>query len=87
MKKLISDKELVGYISGQLSSEEIHILHEKVKMNDETDLLLHSQLAFLACNEELANELLGEDDFMKNSIDEFPLVIAAKRFNPDNKAK
>lgn len=87
MKKLISDRELVGYICDQLSSKEIRMLHEKAKMNGETDLLLHSQLASLACNEELANELLGEDDFMKNSIDEFPFAMAAKRFNPDNNTK
>ena len=81
-KEQLEDKFVINSILSYIKD-----LWNIIKMNDETDLLLHSQLAFLACNEELANELLGEDDFMKNSIDEFPLVIAAKRFNPDNKAK
>ncbi len=87
MKKLILDNELIGYISGQLSSEDTRILHEKAKMNGETDLLFHAQLASLACNEELANELLGEDEFMKDSIDDFPFSMAAKQFNPDKNAE
>ncbi len=80
MKRLISDKELVAYISGQLSSEEIRNLHAKTVRNGESDLLLHAQLASLACQEDLANELLGEDDFMRDckSNEEYPWVIAAK---------
>lgn len=79
MKRLISDKELVAYISGQLSKEETRILHAKAVENHESDLLLHAQLASLACNEELADELLGEDDFMQeNTKDIHPLSVAAK---------
>ena len=76
MKRLISDKELVAYISGQLSKEETRILHAKAVENHESDLLLHAQLA---CNEELADELLGEDDFMQEDTkDIHPLSVAAK---------
>jgi hypothetical protein len=80
MKTLISDKELVAYISGQLSSEDTRKLHEKAAINGETDLLLHAQLASLACQEELADELLGEDDFMtdKKNSSNYHWTIAAK---------
>ena len=64
MKRLISDEELVAYISGQLNGEETREIYRKAIENGETDMLLHAQLAALACQEDLANELLGEDDFV-----------------------
>ena len=48
MKKLISDKELIDYISAKLSSEDTRILYERAKINGETDLLYHVQMASLA---------------------------------------
>lgn len=63
MKKLISDKELVAYISGQLTTEQTRQLHAKAIANGESDLLLHVQLAALECDSQLADELLGKDDF------------------------
>lgn len=83
MKKLISDKELVAYIDGRLSKEEVCNLEAKAVENGETDLLLHVQLAALACSQELADELLGEDLFMQ---DEAKLsAFAAKDFPYGNK--
>lgn len=64
MKRLISDEELVAYVSGQLNGEETREIYRKAVENGETDILLHTQLAALACQENLANELLGEDDFV-----------------------
>lgn len=89
MKKLISDKELIDYISARLSSKDTRILHERAKINGETDLLYHVQMASLACHKDLADELLGEDDFMSDSIfaEDYPLTIAAKQFPFDKKSK
>lgn len=89
MKRLIFDKELVGYISGNLSTEETQIIHKKAVLNGDSDLLLHVQIASLAYQEDLANELLGEDEFMhdsKISLDT-PWAVAAKNFPLDNKSK
>lgn len=89
MKRLISDKELVGYISGSLSSEETRKLHEKAVKNGESDLLLHLQMVSLSCNEELADELLGEDEFMRDSkvSEDYPWAIAAKQISLGDKSK
>lgn len=80
MKKLISDKELVAYIDGSLPKEDIRILHSKAVENGDADLLLHLQLATLACDEELTNDLLGEDEFMQDeeSLHSTNLAMAAK---------
>lgn len=80
MKRLISDRELVDYVSGQLSRQDTKILHEKAKANGETDLLLHVQLASLECQKAMANDLLGEDTFMKDeeSQDLSQWAVAAK---------
>ena len=45
MKRLISDKELVAYIDGQLSKEEVCSLKARALQNGETHLLLNVQLA------------------------------------------
>lgn len=83
MKKLISDKELVAYIDGQLSKEEVCSLKARALENGETDLLLHVQLAALACDEELADELLGKDFFMQDDEHQSTIAIAAKSFSVD----
>lgn len=85
MKKLISDKELVAYIDGRLSKEEVCNLEAKAVENGETDLLLHVQLAALACNQELADELLGEDFFMQDEAKLSTFALAAKDFPYCNK--
>lgn len=85
MKKLISDKELVAYIDGRLSKEEVCNLEAKAVENGETDLLLHVQLAALACNQELADELLGKDLFMQEEEKLNTFAIAAKDFPDGNK--
>lgn len=63
MKTLISDQELLDYISGQLDKEETKELYRKAVLNGESDLLLNVDLANLATQEELADDLLGPDDF------------------------
>lgn len=85
MKKLISDKELVAYIDGRLSKEEVCNLEAKAVENGEADLLLHVQLAALACSQELADELLGEDLFMQDEAKLSAFALVAKDFPYGNK--
>ncbi len=82
MKTLISDKELLAYASGQCCKEETHKIHQKAINNGESDLLLHVQLATLACQEELADELLGVDDFIYENGLQGSLGMAAKYPSP-----
>lgn len=46
-----------------MTTEQTRKLHAKAVANGDSDLLLHVQLAALECYSELADELLGEDDF------------------------
>ncbi len=69
MKHLIKDMELVAYLEGRLNKDEVRILKNKLKDNGELALLYHLQLAYDACLEEYANELIGEDDFSIESKD------------------
>ena len=48
-------------------------------------MLLHVQLAALACDEELADELLGKDFFMQDDERQSTIAIAAKSFSFDKK--
>ena len=80
MKRLISDKELVAYIDGRLTKEEVCSLKAKALENGETDLLLHVQLAALECDGEIADELLGKDFFMLDDDHLSTIAIAAKTF-------
>lgn len=78
MKKLISDKELAKYVSGQLTTEETKALYKKALENGDTDLLLHLELASLEMEEEDTDEessfpLHNEGEWMpliKNILDE-----------------
>lgn len=88
MKKLISDKELLEFATCQTSHEGNKELYAKAKLNKETDLLLHLQLATLACQSDLAEDLLGEDEFfLQKPIAWNPMSMAAKNIeiNSDNK--
>lgn len=88
MKKLISDKELIRFTSGQLSQQETKEVYKKSLANGETDMLLHVQLASLELQKELADELLGEDDFMQDSEDNYrQWQIAAKDYFQDKNNK
>ena len=80
MKRLISDKELVAYIDGQLTKEEVCSLKAKALENGEADLLLHVQLAALECDGELADDHLGKDFFMQDDDHLSTIAIAAKSF-------
>ena len=63
MKRIISDKELLSYVNGRMTTTDMQTLHKKAIDNHETDLLLHVTLANYESQKEYATELLGEDDF------------------------
>lgn len=63
MKHLIKDMELVAYLEGTLSNEEVMQLKRKLRDNGELDLLYHLQLSYEECIVNYAKELIGEDDF------------------------
>lgn len=67
MKHLIKDIELVAYLEGTLSKEEVRQLKNKLKDNGELSLLYHLQLSYDAGLENYAKELIGEDDFQMES--------------------
>lgn len=67
MKYLIKDTELVAYLEGSLSKEEVRQLKNKLKDNGELSLLYHLQLSYDAGLENYAKELIGEDDFQIES--------------------
>ena len=63
MKRIISDKELLSYVNGRMTTADIQMLHKKAIDNSETDLLLHVILSNYESQKDYATELLGEDDF------------------------
>lgn len=63
MKRIISDRELLSYVNGRMTTAEMRELHKKAIQNDETDLLLHALLVNYESQKEYAAELLGIDDF------------------------
>lgn len=67
MNHLIKDTELVSYLEGSLTKEEVRILKKRLAENEELDLLYHLQLSYDEGMTEYANELIGEDDFETNS--------------------
>lgn len=63
MRKIISDRELLAYVNGRMTTAEMRELHKKAIQNGETDLLLHALLVNYESQKEYAAELLGIDDF------------------------
>ena len=63
MKHLIKDTELVAYLEGTLSKEEVRQLKNKLKDNGELSLLYHLQLSYDEGMKDYAKELIGEDYF------------------------
>lgn len=62
MKRIISDRELLSYVNGRMTTDEMRELHKKAIMNGETDLLLHALLVNYESQKKYAAELLGIDD-------------------------
>ena len=63
MKRLISDEELIDYVSGRLNKSENKRIKRMAIENGETDMLLNVTLANYKSQKEYADWLLGEDDF------------------------
>lgn len=89
MKKLIADEELMAYVSSTMTRDEARNLRQKAINNGESDLLLYATLVNYASHRELADELLGEDDFMvdtqtsQRSQEMHPSRMAADKRKPE----
>lgn len=68
MKRIISDRELLSYVNGRMTTDEMRELHKKAIQNGETDLLLHALLVNYESQKEYAAELLGIDDEESDTI-------------------
>lgn len=68
MKRIISDRELLSYVNGRMTTDEMRELHKKAIQNCETDLLLHALLVNYESQKEYAAELLGIDDEESDTI-------------------
>lgn len=64
MKHLIKDTELIAYLEGNLTKDEVKSLKKRIEENGELDMLYHLQLSYDNGLEEYANCLIGEDDFV-----------------------
>lgn len=64
MKHLIKDAELVSYLEGNLTKDEVKSLKKRIEENGELDMLYHLELSYNEGMRDYANRLLGEDDFM-----------------------
>lgn len=69
MKHLIKDTELVAYLEGNLTKDEVRSLKKRLEENGELDLLYHLQLSNDEGLKEYANYLIGEDDFVIETTD------------------
>lgn len=63
MKYLIKDTELMAYLEGGLSKEEVRSLKRKMEENGELNMLYHLKLSYEEGMKEYADALIGEDDF------------------------
>ena len=63
MKYLIKDTELMAYLEGGLSKEEVRSLKRKMEENGELNILYHLKLSYEEGMKEYADALIGEDDF------------------------
>lgn len=63
MKQLVSDQELIHYLDGNLSDQEIKTLQARLEEQGEPDLLYHLDLAQEKAMELQAEELFGTDNF------------------------
>lgn len=88
MKRLITDEELMAYVSAASSREETRALKKKAIDNGETGLLLYATLTNYAAHKDLADELLGIDEFEVENLrkatpfDNFSHCIAADKKKP-----
>lgn len=64
MKHLIKDAELVSYLEGYLTKDEVKSLKKRIEENGELDMLYHLQLSYDEGMKDYANSLLGEDNFV-----------------------
>ena len=66
MKHIVRDLELVAYLEGTLSKDEVRQLKERMEENGELDLLYHLQLSYEKGMKEYAAELIGEDECIES---------------------
>ena len=90
MKHIVRDLELVAYLEGTLSKDEVRQLKERMEENGELDLLYHLQLSYEKGMKEYAAELIGEDEciepggtFSLRDLERAGLRIAADIIFPE----
>lgn len=64
MRRIITDEELVQYVSGSMSPKEERRIEMYAMENGETDMLLSAIIANYESNVEYANYLLGTEEEM-----------------------
>lgn len=79
MKYLITDYELLDYISGAMSPEDRMKLEEKALRTGQSDLLLHAELADYAATENCYFDGINEDV----SVSDIPSFKAASIKKPE----
>lgn len=60
--RLVTDKELMDYVEGILTASERKDILQKLRENDQMDLLYHLQQSYAQTMKDYADELLGEDE-------------------------
>lgn len=85
MKHLIKDIELMDYLEERLSKTEKAVLKKRLAENGELDVLYHLQLVYEKGCEAMAEQLIGEDDFMASfdrteSLNTLPRIAADVSF-------
>lgn len=90
MKYLITDRELLDYVTGKMEGEAKKELERKAVRSKQTDLLLYAQLADYAATGTSTDDIIGEDTFIpdeeiKTDAADFQhFRIAAELKKPDN---
>jgi len=65
MRYLITDKELLDYVSGRMEGLSRKQFERKAIKTGQSDLLLYAQLADYAATGTSTDDIIGEDTFMQ----------------------
>lgn len=68
MNYLITDKDLLDYVSGNMDTERRKQFERRAVQTGQSDLLLYVQLADYAATGTSTDDIIGEDVFMTGDI-------------------
>lgn len=68
MTYLITDKDLLDYVSGNMDTERRKQFERRAAQTGQSDLLLYAQLADYAATGASTDDIIGEDTFMPGDI-------------------